>query len=182
MTCHDLERWLDDGSPEADRPEALAHARTCPRCAAVLRTAEEIEGLLAAAPAAPGGFADRVMMRVEATAQISPRAFRIELLPPTIPWWVRVTLEPACILALILVAMLLWRGNALVALASTAATQVGLWLTAMEANAPSGPWSQPVVLTCVLLGAAPLALLASQQLYRWSEALVGPRHLRLRVH
>ena len=184
MNCHEFERWLDEGSPEAHRADALAHARACSRCAASLRAADEIEALLAAAPAVREGFADRVMLRVGATAQLSPRASRLELLQltPAIPWWVRVTLEPACILSLMLVAVLVWRGNALFALAATTAAHVGSWLTVTASSGAGAPWSHPVVLTCIVLGAAPLAFMASQQISHWSESLVGPRHLRLRAH
>ena len=65
MNCPEIERWLDDGMPRAAGPAARAHAERCPRCAASLSAAREIEGLLGVeTPPDPSGFAERVMARV----------------------------------------------------------------------------------------------------------------------
>jgi hypothetical protein len=197
VNCHAVDRWLDDGSPEAGRVAALAHVRSCPRCAAALAAAEALETALAAAPpAAPPGFTDRVMAQVAAAAPVRARIPVMELLPllQTFPWWVRLALEPASLLAALLAAVLVWRGDALFALATGGALQLAAWLAqaapaSAAAAAPAGAPAplaamllQPTVLTCLVLGAAPLVLMGSRLLYGWSATLVGPRHLRLRAH
>jgi hypothetical protein len=115
-----------------------------------------------------------------------------ELLPffQTVPWWVRLALEPASLLALLLASVLVWRGDMLFALASTGAVQLAAWLalalpvsgpvpaTPVHADPVAGVWLQPVVLTCIALGAAPLALMGSRVLYLWSAALAGPHQAR----
>ncbi len=193
MTCHDLARWLDDGGAPERYVEAMAHARICARCSAALGTVDELETLLGApSQPAPAGFTTRVMARVALTPQVRSRIPVMELLPyfQTVPWWVRVTLEPASLLALLLASVLVWRGDALFALATTGAVQLAAWLAmALPASAPvsapaadPGPvaafWLQPTVLTCVALGAAPLAIMGSRLLYLWSATLSGPHHAR----
>ena len=115
-----------------------------------------------------------------------------ELLPffQTVPWWVRLALEPASLLAILLASMLIWRGDALFALASTGAVQLAAWLAqamppavavqppALQPDPVATLWLQPLVLTCIALGAAPLALMGSRVLYRWTETLAGPQHTR----
>jgi hypothetical protein len=193
MTCHELERWLDDGGAPERYLEAMAHARICARCSAALGTMDELETLLASSSApAPEGFAARVMERVAVTPQVRARIPVTELLPffQTVPWWVRVAFEPASLLAMLLASVLLWRGDVLYALASSGALQLAAWLAqALPATLPApapvatpGPlpiWLQPTVLTCIALGAAPLALMGSRLLYRWTASLAGPHHARL---
>ena len=185
MNCHDLDRWLDEGSPEAQRARATLHARICARCLAALRAADELETLLAAAPAAaPAGFAGRVMARVAVTPQAGARVPLTELSPfmQSFPWWVRLALEPACVLAMVLASVLVWRGDALFALAASAAAQLASRLSPAPVVLPAdAPWLQPTVLTCIVLGAAPLVFMGSRLLYDWSATLVGPRHARLRA-
>jgi len=196
MNCTDLDRWLDDGSPAASHVEAMAHARVCARCLAGLGATDELEALLGSPPApAPAGFAGRVMARVAATAQVRSRIPVSELLPlfQTFPWWVRVALEPASLLAMLLASVLVWRGDALFALATGGAVQLVAWLAQTlsatgSTAAPAGGaspvaaiWLQPTVLTSIVLGAAPPALMASRLLYRWSATLVAPRHNRVPV-
>ena len=193
MTCRELERWLDDGGAPERYVEAMAHARICAHCSAALGTVDEMETLLAMrTAAAPAGFATRIMARVALTPQMPTRIPVTELLPffQTVPWWVRLALEPASLLALLLASVLVWRGDALFALASTGAVQLAAWLArALPASVPvpatpvhpdpvAGVWLQPVVLTCIALGAAPLALMGSRLLYRWSAALTGPNQAR----
>jgi hypothetical protein len=196
MTCGELERWLDDGGAPERYVEAMAHARICAHCSAALGTVDELETLLATRTVpAPAGFTHRVMARVATTPQVRARIPVTELLPyfQTVPWWVRLALEPASLLAMLLASVLVWRGDALFALASSGAVQLAAWLAqtlpaAAPVTSPSvdpGPspvlWLQPVVLTCIALGAAPLALMGSRVLYRWSETLAGPHHPRQRV-
>ena len=194
MNCTDLDRWLDLGSPAEAHLEAMAHARICARCQAALRAADELETWLDAAPfPAPDALAERVMAQVATTAQVPARIPLSELLPifQVQPWWVRMALEPATLLAILLAAVLVWRGEMLFALASGGAVQLGAWIAqTFPVAAPGVPapvveveapiWLRPAVLTCMVLGAAPLALMASRLLYRWSESLVGPRRLRVR--
>lgn len=197
MSCQDVDRWLDEGSPVAGRAEAMLHVRICARCAAALTAAEDLDLALAVAPPAPIGFTDRVMARVAETAQARAGIPVLEVLPllRTFPWWVRLALEPASLLATLLAAVLIWRGNTLFALAASGAAQLATWL----AQVPS-PWAalglpaatggtevatvllRPTVFACVALGAAPLLFMASRLLYGWSATLVGPRPLHLRLH
>lgn len=191
MTCRELERWLDDGGAPERYVEAMAHARICAHCSAALGGVDELETLLAARSApAPAGFSARVMARVALTPQVRARIPVNELLPffQTVPWWVRLALEPASLLALLLASVLVWRGDRLFALASSGAVQLAAWLTqSLHAAGPvpaiaPGPsdaiWLQPLVLTCIALGAAPLALMGSRLLYRWTAALAGPHRAR----
>ena len=191
MTCRDLERWLDDGGAPERYVEAMAHARICAHCSGALGNVDELETLLAAPSApAPAGFAARVMARVALTPQVRGRIPVTELLPffQTVPWSVRLALEPASLLALLLASALVWRGDRLFALASSGAIQLAAWLArslhaAGPAPAPATApvdtiWLQPLVLTCIALGAAPLALMGSRLLYRWSATLAGPHHVR----
>ena len=186
MTCGELERWLDDGGAPERYLEAMAHARICAHCSAALCALDEIESMLEgpAAPAPPG-FAARVMDEVARTPQVPARIPVTELLPlfQTVPWWVRLALDPAAMLALLLASVLVWRGDVLFALASTGAVQLAAWLaTAWPATGPAvstpGPvdtfWLQPLVLTSIALGMAPLAIMGSRLLFRWSATLTGP--------
>ena len=189
MNCHELDRWLDEGGAAAGRATAQGHARTCDRCATALRAADGLGAALALASyRAPADLADRVMARVAVTPQVRARVPLVDMLAsvPALPWWVRASFEPATVFATLLASLLLWRGDALFALASRAAAVLVAWLAAL---APAGPsdavatiWLQPVMLTSLVLGAAPLVLMSSQVLYRWSAGLVGPRHLRARTH
>jgi hypothetical protein len=135
------------------------------------------------------------MARIGATAQVRSPIPVSELLPffQTFPWWVRVALEPASLLAALLASLLVLRGDALFALATGGAAQLAAWLA--QAAAPSAAASapvgaadslastllQPTVLTCIVLGASPLVLMGSRLLYGWSATLVGPRHLHPRA-
>ena len=187
MNCAELERWLDDGGAPERYVEAMAHARICAHCSATLGGVDELETLLATPAArAPEGFAARVMARVAETRQSPARIPVMELLPffQTVPWWVRVAVEPASLLAMLLASALIWRGDALFGLASSGAGTLTAWLAAaLQAPLPvpalgSGPadglWVTPLMLTCIAVGAAPLALMGSRVLYRWSATLVAP--------
>jgi hypothetical protein len=195
MTCGELERWLDDGGAPERYVEAMAHARICAHCSAALGTVDELETLLATRTTPPpAGFANRVMARVAMTPQVRARIPVTELMPffQTVPWWVRLALEPASLLAMLLASVLVWRGDAVFALASSGAVHLAAWLAqalpptgaVTSATVDPGPspvlWLQPVVLTCIALGAAPLALMGSRVLYQWSATLAGPHHRRQR--
>lgn len=187
MTCQDLDRWLDGGGPAASHVEAMAHARICARCLAALAATDQLERLLEARTVtAPSGFADRVMARVAMTRQAGVRVPLAEMLPffQTFPWWVRVAVEPTSLLAILLASVLVWRGDAVFALATTGAAWLANAFPAAGAVAAPGTpgsapiWLQPTVLTCIVLGTIPLALMGSRLLYRWSATLAGPRHPR----
>jgi multisubunit Na+/H+ antiporter MnhC subunit len=191
VNCTELERWLDDGGAPERHVEAMAHARICARCSATLGGVDELETLLATpVTTAPAGFAGRVMAKVAVTPQAPGRIPVMELLPffQTVPWWVRVAVEPASLLAMLLASALVWRGDALFKLASTGAVHLTAWLAGALQTPLPGPafeplaigayWVQPLVLTCTVIGAAPLALMASRLLYRWSSSLVGPQRHR----
>jgi hypothetical protein len=195
VNCTDLDHWLDQGSPAESHLEAMAHARICARCQTALRVADELETRLGLAPLpAPDGLVEQVMAQVATTAQAPARIPLSELLPffQAQPWWVRMALEPAAVLAILLAAVLTWRGEILFALASGGAVQLAAWIAqtfpvsgtavlAPMARAETPIWLHPAVLTSTVLAAAPLALMASRLLYRWSESLVGPRHIRPRA-
>jgi hypothetical protein len=150
---------------------------------------DELERALSRPPgAAPAGFVDRVMARVAVTRQERGRVPLAEVLPlfPTIPWWARAAFDPAAVLATLLVAMLLWRGDALLALVASGAAYLVAWqaqvspavVPAANAATAASVWLQPMVLTCLTLAAVPLALMSSRLLYHWSAHLMGPRRLR----
>lgn len=193
MTCRDLERWLDDGGAPEHYVEAMAHARICARCAATLGGVDELETLLARPAAAPRGFADQVMARVAITPQAPARIPVMELLPffQTVPWWVRVALEPASLLAMLLASALVWRGDALFALASSGAGHVTAWLArALQAPLPlpslepgtiGAVLVQPAMVTGIALAVVPLTLMLSRFLYQWSAEVAGRHPGRLRA-
>jgi len=186
-SCETFERWLDAGRPAAAEPAARAHAAGCARCATALRAALEVEGLLAAGLApAPAGFAARVMERVEAArragaapAGYAPHAAPIA--PPAFDWWVRAAADPAAALALVLAALVAWRGEAMVALVARGLERLSaqpLFATSAAAGgalaraAGSLSLTAPGPIGLVVLMALPWA---SWLLFRWSESLVQPR-------
>ncbi len=75
MNCDALERWLDEGMPEAGSRRAHDHAARCPICAGRLEEALALEAFLefAAPQAAPPRFAERAMERIALEAPPAPR-------------------------------------------------------------------------------------------------------------
>ncbi|MBI1797549.1 MAG: hypothetical protein HY076_06255 [Candidatus Eisenbacteria bacterium] len=140
------------------------------------------EALSAPVRSAPEGFADRVMARVAVTPQRRAPVVTLGGFPlaPALPWWVRAAFEPACVLATVVAAALLWRGATLASLATAGAAQLVAWITRVPA-VPSAAWWPPVVMMGAALAAAPLVFMLSQLLYRWSAGLVGPRRIALRA-
>jgi hypothetical protein len=123
MNCLAFEALLDEGTPGRLNEAALAHARDCGSCARSLERARSLESALerhfasSAGPhelAAPAGFTDRVMARVRRSES---RGVRWLTLPDALPWWVRTAAEPSVALASVVAALLLWRGNVLLAMA-----------------------------------------------------------------
>lgn len=171
MTCDAFDRWLDDGAGEAGAAEARAHARTCVRCARALDAMLEVEAALANAPAAPRGFTDRVMARVAATPQETavPRAtagaLAVPFLAPAFPWWVRIAMEPAVLLAAVLAALFVRFGAPILA----GVTRLEAWLAHAQvpAHVPvDAPWTAALFLL-------PALAWASWQIYRWTAALTS---------
>jgi hypothetical protein len=107
MSCGAFTHWLDEGMPEEGRASARAHAAGCAACRRALEAAERVEALLASpAPAAPGGFADRVLARIAA----EPRARPLAAPRPAarrLPWWSWIGAEPALPVALAIGSVLL---------------------------------------------------------------------------
>ena len=187
MNCHDVDRWLDDRSPDDERTAMLMHVRICARCSAALGAMDALESALTAAPAPPRAFTERVMARVAETAQMRATVPVLEVLPllRAFPWWARLALEPAALLAAVLAAVLVWRGDALFTLARVGALQLGAWLAQISTGtaavvAPVNPLAlalTPTVLACVALAVAPLVFMGSRLLADWSATMVG-RHAR----
>ncbi|HUK64977.1 MAG TPA: hypothetical protein VLV15_16680 [Dongiaceae bacterium] len=194
MTCLEFERLLDGGKPERLPAAALAHARECARCERALARARSLESALerhfASAleldESVPESFADHVMLRVE---RVEARGVRWLTLPDPLPWWVRVPAEPTVALAAAATALLLWRGDQMIAatrawapglsaatgrateLANT--TGIGAVLHALASAfvpAPGASWS---VVTAMAIGVAPLLALAGYGMWRLGERLVG---------
>ena len=183
MTCRELERWLDDGGAPERYLEAMAHARICAHCSATLAGVDEMEDLLARpAVVTPADLTERIMAKVAVTPQVPARIPVMEVLPffQTVPWWVRIAVEPASLLALLLAAALVWRGDTLFALATGGAATLASWIArALSAPLPSPDPAvgnfilNPNVLTAIALGVAPLAFMASRAIYRWSAQMAG---------
>jgi len=195
MNCLAFETLLDEGTPGRLPEAALAHARGCGSCARSLERARSLESALerhfssSAGPleqAVLEGFADRVMARVRRSES---RGVRWLTLPDALPWWVRTAAEPSVALASVVAALLLWRGNVLLAMArewftpgsldtSRLASLVQGWgldaaaralWTALAPTTGAG-WA---VAAGVTLGIAPLALLMGWAMWRAGERLTG---------
>ncbi len=194
MSCGALERWLDDGRPQAGAEAMRAHAAGCPRCAALLRAAESVERLLAEpgpAVAAPPAFAAEVMRRVR-EVRAARAAAQLLALPPALAWWLRLAADPVVALGLILASLLAWRHEALWTFASWSAAriaalrEVSLQLpgaTSLTFTLPAALrlFTDPTVLLGLVMALVPALLWLSWQLYRWSgHAFAGPDSRRSR--
>lgn len=196
MNCLEFERLLDTAALAALPAEARAHANECAHCARSLLRAHALERQLtrafsfehgapvtpgAAFDAPPAGFTDRVMARVAAA---EARGVHRAVLADALPWWVRVAYEPSVVLAAAVSALLVWKGDALIALARTGsaaplalpappAEVVALTHALSRLLVPSAQvhWS---VAAGVLLGLTPLLGLLAWLLWRVGERLVLP--------
>lgn len=195
MNCLAFERLLDQGAPDGLPAEALAHARECASCARSLARARSLERALEhhfAGEAEPGPELDaalvrlteRVMARVE---RGDARGVRWLALPDALPWWVRAAAEPAVVLSVALCALLLWRGDALLA-GVRAWGMVGAspaWLGSMlEGSGLATAWQHLAsalapgadvhwaVATAFALGIAPLFALLALAMWRAGERIV----------
>jgi hypothetical protein len=195
MNCLAFEALLDEGTPSRLTEAALAHARECDSCARSLVRARSLESALerhfasSAGPlehAALAGFTERVIARVRRSES---RGVRWLTLPDALPWWVRTAAEPSVALASVVAALLLWRGNVLLAMArewvtpgnldtsrlvslvqgwGLDAAARALW-TALAPTTGAG-WA---VAAGVTLGIAPLAGLMGWAMWRAGERLAG---------
>jgi hypothetical protein len=195
VNCLAFESLLDQGTPGRLPEAAQAHARECRSCAHSLERALALELALErhfSASAGPfeqsalAGFTDRVMARVRSSES---RGVHWLVLPDALPWWVRTAAEPSVALASVVAALLLWRGDVLLAtarewvtpghfdtsrLASLAqgwgldAAARALW-TAL-APTTGADW---LVAAGVTLGVAPLAGLMGWAMWRAGEKLAG---------
>jgi hypothetical protein len=108
VNCDRFDAWLDEGRPTEGRPEAVRHAEECPRCAAELAAARELESALRARhESAPPAFADRVIARLPVRVAPPARAaLDAEIAGRIVPWWTRALTEPSVVLALVLAGVL----------------------------------------------------------------------------
>ena len=193
MNCLAFETLLDQGTPERLPEAALAHARACASCARSLARARAIEAALerhftplltASEHEALTGFTDRVMARV---ARAEARGVRWLTLPDALPWWVRAAAEPSVALAGVVAALLMWRGDTLLATARVWLSPGGLnsarlasltqgwgldsaWRAMWTTFAPTNgaDWAVAVGVT---LGVAPLVGLIGWAMWRAGERL-----------
>ncbi len=174
MNCEAFERWLDDGRLETSEPKMHAHAADCARCGAALAAMLELEHALeSAATPAPLHFTRRVMSRVsEQRARAADR-----MVEPAFAWWVRVAADPAAALALVVAALLLWRGEAMLRAGLALTANVAQLATAAGRATPAlpAPLQVPYVSLAFALAIAPLALWGAFRLYAWGERACAPR-------
>ena len=196
MNCLEFERQLDGGALEVLPAAALAHVNECARCTRALARARSLERQLErafsaerGAPVTPGaaldapsaGFTDRVMARV---ALAEARGVHRAVLADALPWWVRVAHEPSVVLAAIVSALLLWKGDALMALAragSDAATRtlpavaipagVTQWLHALSQALLPSPQADWRVVAAFMLGVAPVLALMGWLAWQLGERI-----------
>ena len=177
MNCGAVERWLNEGMPGTGAATARAHAAHCPLCGPRLAAAERVEALLATAargtPAAPAGFADRVLARVEsdsarrASAPAGVRAAAAHTVPhPAHPlaWWIRAGADPAIPIAIAFASVFVGFAQAAGALARR---PIASPLPALDWSAVSGALGDsPFAQTAVTLSVLGLVLLGSYALFQ----------------
>jgi hypothetical protein len=122
------------------------------------------------APSLPdrAAFMDRVMAEVASTRQ-EPRPYLLPA-PPALPWWVQAAADPAAVLACALLALLLWRPDALSDLARLLSDRFSVlaWPVVAQARSYLG-LERPLI--AGVLGFLALFLIGwiSLHLYRWTE-------------
>jgi len=107
MKCPELERWLDEGMPEAGRADALRHGESCAGCAELLAAAAAVEAMLRDDPvaiepvAAPPGFTNAVLARIEHAGRSPSRSGAWVGAPrQREPWWITWALDPVSVVAI----------------------------------------------------------------------------------
>jgi hypothetical protein len=116
------------------------------------------------------------MARVAGVAQVRVPVLEVLPLLRAFPWWVRLALEPAALLAALLASVLVLKGDTLFRLATVGALQLGAWLAVATAvpttTGSTGPLAtlllQPTMLTAMVIGALPLSWMMAQVLFGWS--------------
>jgi hypothetical protein len=176
MNCSAFESWLDRGREARERASALAHAGACERCARSLTAAAAVDLLLAQPPAsAPHGFGERVMRRVAAVR----RPLAAHVFEHPVEWWVRLAAEPAAALALVLAALLAWRGDLLlraVPLVSRWSAGASVALTAASPSSLAHVSRTPLIALAFALAALPIVLWISWRAFVWVERACVPAH------
>jgi hypothetical protein len=172
--CAHFERWLDDGLPQTAGVAARAHAASCARCGTALAAARALDAALERyAAMAPAGFTARVMERVARARSARTLAWNE---PDALPWWVRAAAEPATVLSLGLAALVSWQYPLLARLVATASQALAGPAVAVFVRQVSAPrftlelstFSDPFVLTGLLLAGLPFAWWAGLAVYHWS--------------
>ena len=171
MTCEQFDRWLYTGAPAEDHAVFAAHAAGCARCAAMWRAERELATLLATDPDPPdvparvvastAAFADAVMARVQETPQVIEPVAALVLLP----WCVRAAAEPAAAAAMVLAGLLVWRPDAIGAIARALLARTSAWLASWPALSwpgSAGVAMEVALVTCAALGAWALFLLGER--------------------
>ena len=132
---------------------------------------QRLAGAIRATPPLPdrARFVDQVMQRVQSLEREAPRRSWVPAAP--IPWWVQAATDPAAALACVLLALLLWRPDALTALSRLfAQVQPLAWPVVAHAKAVL-ELDRPAI----ALGLGILVTLfvgwASFHLYQWTERL-----------
>ena len=116
--CHPFRLRLDAAGPDALTSEERAHAGNCEACAAELRAAEAVEGMLRATPpVTSAGFTASVMRRVEATERARQRLAEWPRPSAWHRWWRAVAEEPIAVATLAIAPVpillaILWPGTA----------------------------------------------------------------------
>jgi hypothetical protein len=175
MNCGAVERWLNEGMPGTGAATARAHAAHCPLCGPRLAAAERVEALLATAargtPAAPAGFADRVLAWVEAdSARRAPAGARAAVARPVarpahpLAWWIRAGADPAIPIAIAFASVFVGFAQAAGALARR---PIASPLPTLDWSAVSGALGDsPFAQTAVTLSVLGLVLLGSYALFQ----------------
>ena len=166
-TCETFERWLDEG--RVHDAGAEAHALACGPCARSLRAAIALDEALAlpVAVAAPASFTDEVLRRARLARAFTPS--------PSLAWWVRVGAEPTVAGACALIALLLWRGQALWSYASVLPSRFGAWSDGAFQLLSTVAVLRVFTSPAVILGLTPLFFFASWWLFGWSERFIARR-------
>ncbi|MFI5370961.1 MAG: hypothetical protein ACHQ52_05320 [Candidatus Eisenbacteria bacterium] len=163
--CRDVRSWLDGSDPRVAPEWVTGHARDCAACATALERARSLDACLAdVTPAiAPAGFTESVLARLGP----GPSSLARPALPSwsdPMPVWVRMAMEPAVVLALVLAALFGWKG-AWLQTTAMAVTRLsgGAWV---HVALPAPAW-------VLALGLLPVVLVVTVALYGWSNRLVS---------
>ena len=115
-------------------------------------------------------FADQVMQRVQQAEREAPR--RSWQLAAPLPWWIQAAADPASALACALLALLLWRPDAVTALTRLFSQLQGLLAWPVVAHARSAlELDRPAIALGLGILVSLLVGWASFHLYQWTERL-----------